>query len=500
MLRKSLKQSREKRTISGLPSLWFLDLCAVAAGLGLAAIFFLPRLPMSLDFILPRRSGFLFFKIATQINQSPVLRITSSWAALVVLCAALASATLYLYRRSQPPEVPWKSREGLLRAMIFAGGFYLAWRLARFAVSLCVDLIENVYFPPESLDLREPIILWACFSAVILASLRTAAVLWEWSAAKRSKLRELAERLAPAWLLLACSLGWYAWAVSRYDAGHISLDDAAGIPSQSRDPRSVIVLSEKEGSPHYEVHAISAGSPWAGFTPEGLETVEKYLSRLPTVFSRTALAYLYDGYAVRMDGDRLRHALLRGHQAGDGLARMLLLENLAVSVPNSAHRVLLESLADEKAYRIGPKGCARIAAVYRHFGIADQAQYWRQRASEGEGAVASGLLALSEEGGALKPGVVRGALRAGGRVTVGLYARPDPYAPYALGPTQLVESVEADHRGRFEFRGLSAGEYFLAFSLDSLLQDNTRLSGHKGNIRLSSRHPEEELAPIAIKP
>lgn len=495
-MRKASKKPRREA------SLWMADFYAALAGLALAVIFFFPRLPVSTDLILPRRAFFFFFRAAIYFNQRPTLRTVVSWLAVILLFSSVAAALVYLYRRSDFSWRQWKSfgpREGFLRALVLIGGLYLLWRLARFALSLSLDLLQNVYFPPESLDWREPLILWAVFFAAASASLRTAAALWRWAGSKLLSARELAAGAAPAWLLLALSLSLYARAVTRYDAGHMSLDDAAGIPAQALDTRTVIVLSEKEGRPDYEIHPISAASPWAGYSAEGLETVEKYLSRLPTVFGRAALAYLYDGYAVRMDGERLRHALLRGHQAGDGLARMLLLENLAIAAPSAANRILLESLADEKAYRIGPRASARIAEVYSHFGIADQVQYWRRRASSGKGALPPGLLAPSEKEGALKTGVVRGVVHGGGRATVGLYARPDPYSPYALGPTQLVESVESDSRGGFEFRGLSAGEYFLAFSIDSLLPDEVRIRGHKGNIRLDPRHSVAALAPIEIR-
>src|SRR5690349_14012773 len=123
------------RSSSGY-TLWFLDLCSIIAGFGLGAIFFFPRLPMSTDLILPRRGGIDFFRAVIFINQNSVLRVTTSWLAILSLFVAILAALAFIYRSSKVSWAQWKSQSGALKGVLLLGGLYLIWRLARFALSL----------------------------------------------------------------------------------------------------------------------------------------------------------------------------------------------------------------------------------------------------------------------------------------------------------------------------------------------------------------------------
>ena len=262
-----------------------------------------------------------------------------------------------------------------------------------------------------------------------------------------------------------------------------------------------MILTEKGGHPAYEVHSIELGVPGKSeYSPASLKATQRYAARPCTVFARPALRYLYGGATMEMNADGLRLALFLGHLADDVLARVFLLDNLAVAPPGSGKALMLDAEADEGAYGIGPKGAARIALAYAHLGIKDRAAYWEKRASEGAGGVPRGLLSLPE-GGALDPGLIRGSVRGAAGVKVGLYARRDASAPYQLGPSQLVDATAADAKGGFEFNGLAAGDYFLALAVDSekpRAEDKVTVKGHKGDLHLSAAHPKIELPPLDI--
>lgn len=69
------------------------------------------------------------------------------------------------------------------------------------------------------------------------------------------------------------------------------------------------------------------------------------------------------------------------------------------------------------------------------------------------------------------------------------------------GPTWLVDSTIPDAQGRFVFKGLPAGDYFLAFSVDlpeGVQAHALNLKGEIGDIRLSERHPRIELPSLHI--
>jgi len=285
--------------------------------------------------------------------------------------------------------------------------------------------------------------------------------------------------------LLAASLGLRAWG-ARYDMGRRTLEEAAGL-SPGASIR-VIMLTERKRKPEHSLHSLSV------YFPQDLEALRRYSGRR-TVFRRLALRRLYEGLTRGMEAEGLREALLMGLQAGDPAAGLLLLESLS-SAPRSPEAArALDSLADESRCRIGPQASARLALAYARLGLKEKAAFWQERASRG---IPPGLLSLGSVGAF--NGVVKGSVK-GGRVRVGLYALKgaSPHA-YALGPSQLVASAWPDEKGRFEFKGLAAGDYFLALSLDwNGPRPQARVLGHRGDIRISAESPRAELAPIELR-
>lgn len=482
-----------------------LDLCAVLAGLAVSLLLVLSRLPASDDFILPRRPGFALFQAAIRASSSPQGHRAFSWAALLLLAAA---GLALLWRLARGARSSWPALRAMGPwALAGRGGLCLVGLLglaaaARFASALALDLIQNAWFPPESVDPLETFATWAAVFFPADVFLRSGGALLGWGAARGGQAMVLAKVTAGlAAVLLVPTAALYAWGAAAYDIRRRSLAEAAGIEEGARGFRTVVILTEKGGRPANEVHAIELGIPGRSeYSPASLLAAQSYVARPRTVFTRPALRYLYGGYTLQMSPEALRLALFLGHLSDDVLARVLLLDSLAVAPPGAGKALYLGAIADEASYRIGPKGAARIALAYAHLGVRDRAAYWRKRASEGEGGIPAGLLELPE-GGSLDPGLIRGSVRGAKKVRVGLYSRRDPSMPYALGPAQLVDAAATDAKGRFEFKGLAAGDYFLALAVDSAKpadEKKVRVRGNKGDIRLSPKRPKVELPPIEL--
>jgi len=479
--------------------------CAAASAFAVAGILTLERLPPSADFILPRRAGFGVFRAAMRVADSPVLRTSVVWsaAALIGLCALIL-----LWRAVREVGAEWlnfKSRglPAALGAGAFLGGLLvLAWAF-RFCASLWVDIVQNAWFAPESVDWREPLCTFAALWVAAAAGLKAAGSLLRWTIREGAPARSQARRAAffGGGLLLA-GLALYGWGCWRYDLRRGSLAEAARLSSSRPVGRTILVLAEKRGRPEVEARSLEyAPAGKTDFSSESLAAVERYASGPRTVFTLPALRWLYWGYTIEMRAEDLRRALLLGHRLGDPLARLLLLESLIVAPPGPQTAGLLDSLADERRYRIGTRAAARMAIAYARLGMKERSAYWERRAALGEGGIPLGLLPLPRSQGALSPGLLRGRVRGARLVRVGLYARGDRYAPYELGPGQLVASASVDRRGRFSFRGLGAGDYFLALVFDSPSGEGrqARLSGHRGDIRLDARRPSLVLPELAIR-
>lgn len=471
----------------------FTDLCAFGASLALAVIFSLPRLPQSTDFILPRLPGFFLYRLAIAIAGSARGRHAADWGAVALSISCAIALLAGLWRWGQWPGLA--RRGARWRGLACLAGVCLALMATRWAASLYLDLIQNVWFFPESANVFEPLLVWAAFFIPLAFFLRAAEAVLDMSAWRSI-------RFACALLVPALVLQFFS--VRQYDAGKGSLAEAAGLSQRPHQMRAIVVLTEKDGRPDYEVHELELGVRGTSeFSPESLARVEEYVGGRRTVFTLAGLRYLYAGHTMQMDAEAARRALCLGAMAGDPAGRLLLLQNLEVASPSPAAESCLEGLSDEARYRIGPQGAARLAQAWAHLGFEEKADYWKKRASAGPDGIPEGLLEPSSSGGPLTPGEVRGRIAdAPGPLRAALYVRRDPQGPYILGPTWLVDSTIPDAQGRFDFKGLTAGAYFLAYSVDmpdGMPAHSLNLSGEIGDIHLSEHHPRVELPTIHIK-
>lgn len=445
---------------------------ALLGAAALTAALFVARLPPGPEFILPRRGGYGLYQAAWALLASPAAR--TGFAALVTLSAA-AAAVLFL-RRAWSAAKARKPRgaagwAGMAVGPVFA--LVLAWRVW----SSGQDLVQLVWFPWESLDAREPFVVFALAASVLGAA---SAVAMAWLAGRRPA----ATRLLLA-LVAADVLGLVV--ARAYGVGE-------KVVPQDVSRTAYVALTTGSEGPEREVYVLAPGA----FGVDPRPALHRILAARRSARTIPALRELYRAEAMRWDEEGLRRALLLGAALGDGLARSVLLSHLEAVRPSAGAIAALGALADEDAYRVGPLGAARIARAYAHLGERERAESWAAKAS-----IPAGLLGL-EGGGALSPGRVSGSVKGPPALRVALYRRPDAAAPYLLDAAGFVAAADPDARGRFVFSGLSAGRYFLAVAFPAGAEGLTAdvlVTGHRGDIVLDAktRAIERPLLTVRLK-
>ena len=461
-----------------------LDAGACLAGVGVVLAVWIPRLPAAPDFILTRSTGDWLLLPLARVLESQAARAGAAWLALLFMGGSLLLPAAALWRSRR--EL-FSRKETAVKWALFSLGAIALVICARWGVSSAVDVVENAWFAPESLQPAEPALL-------LLIAWGFAALLWR---ALGGWWDRVFFRKIERWTLALAVFAFFIDMMGRglYDAGKRSLAEAARLPVPERRGRLVLIFKEEERRPAVERHEILLGVPEkTQYSSDSLAAVEGYASRRKTVFRRAALRYLYGGYTLQMDAGGLRRVLARGDRDGDVLARALLLDNLAVAPVDDAARSLFASVSDERRVRVGSSGAARLSAAAAHLGLSEEAARWERRAAAGPDAVAPGLLARAGAGEPLRGRVdvrLRGP-REG--LTLALYARPAEGGPYSLGPGQLVADARPGRDGRVRFSDLAAGDYFLAVAVDSQDEQppHLRATGRWGGLRLSARRPRSE--------
>ncbi len=457
-----------------------------ALALGVTAMLLLTRAPSTSEFILPRRIGFGVIDFFIQAQHSPGLRSAVSWLSLGLILAAGAAIAIRLWTRLRGSRRTHKVRLALAALLLLAA--------ARFSVSLMLDILGNVWGAPGGIGLSEAILafLWVLAAGQALGHGLLAAARWNVETQGR---RKWARRVAVAASVLLIPGGClYAYAALRLDWRKASLSEAAGIPENPKDFRTIIILKETD-TPDYEVRRVGVGvEGQADYSRESLRRLEEFVGRGRTLFTREALRHIYGGYTVRMEADRLRESLFMAHRAGDTLARLLLISNLAHAPVEKVNLRFLDDVSDEEIYRVGARGAALLALAYSQQGDHDRASYWGARASSGSGGIPRGLLGITLEN--IPAATLKGKVKSPEPVQLGLYARVSPGAPYGLAPSELVASTRTGEEGRFEFVNLAPGDYYLALVLESG-EAEVGLSVHQGDIRIEGK--TVDLKTLVIK-
>ncbi|MDE2511537.1 MAG: hypothetical protein KGL74_10480, partial [Elusimicrobia bacterium] len=346
----------------------------------------------------------------------------------------------------------------------------LAWRLG----GRWLDLIQLVYFPYASMDVREPFVAGALFAVALVPA---AAAARDWVAGRRRRA-----------IILAAAL-------IALDAGAALFGAYRGVgrpltPPSASGRTAYVVLTDGPrgpGTDTYELAPDVFSDPDPRPYLRGLAAAPRDARNLP------ALRALYQEESKRWDLDGLRDALLLGVARRDPLAPSLLLSHFTAVRRSTQALAALGVVSDESAWRVGPLGAAALARAYAHLGDRASAARWAARSGEA-GGIAPGLLGLDAVGTGAA-GRVTGVLRGADHARVALYSKEDPAAPYLLGAAGLAASVEPDSRGRFVFTGLTAGRYYLAVALPGG-RGEAAVTGGRGDIVLDAVHPARVLPPL----
>ncbi|MDP3542714.1 MAG: hypothetical protein Q8T11_09650 [Elusimicrobiota bacterium] len=433
---------------------------ALGAGAALAAMLFASRLPITLDFILPRRAGWALFSLAHEALSRPGRRAAFTGVIVLLLLGSLARFVWLLAAAVRGRR--WSGREFLARGLHLA----LVLLLARWSFVIWFEVSQKVWFPYGSMNALEPVAnLLVCSAILFCAMTASLASLSPGPAPLRA---------AAAWTA-ANALAAFA-AVSLYGAW-------SPVAASAETRRLFVVLTETEGRPDQTAYDLPVAAE---------RDVEK-----SGVRRLGSLRALYERRAKLMDPAGLRSALMLGVKYQDDLSRALLLDHLSVAPPSPGALGALGALADEAAHRIGPMGASRIAVAYARLGDAAQAAVWARRGAEGPRGIPAGLLDLTG-GGALGPGRLSGRIEGLKPLRIALYRKTDPAAPYLLDAAALVASTEPDSRGRFAFDGLQAGRYYLAFAFEPPGRE-LRVRGHRGDLTLAARKTALALPPLSIQ-
>ncbi len=433
---------------------------ALGAGAALSAMLFASRLPVTLDFILPRRAGWALFALGFEVLYRPAPR--AAFTAAVCLLFLAAMARFGWLAASVMRGRAWSARDFLAR------GFYLALVvfLLRWSFAIWFEVSQKIWFPYGSMNVVEPYANLLVSSAIVAAAMSAALACLT---PKRTELRIMLPWSAANALAAVLAMFLYgAWSAA---------------PASDAGRRLFVVLTEEEGRPGQAAYDLPIKE--ARTIPSGVARLE-------------GLRALYETRAKLMDAAGLRSALMLGVKHGDELARTLLLDHLAAAPPSPEALGALGALADETAHRVGAIGASRIALAYAHLGDAAQAAVWAKRGEERPRGIPAGLLDLSG-GGALKPGRISGTVAGVMPLRVALYRKSDPMAPYLLDAGALTASMEPDAKGRFSFTGLGAGRYYLAFAFEGPA-GALRVSGHRGDLTLSARISALDAGTLTIKP
>lgn len=448
-------------------------LAAAVAAAALSLMLFASRLPPGPGFLLPRRGGYALYRAAWALFAAPGGRALFSALVAALLAVAAGSIAVALNRALKARPRRWSGWTGLAAGPAFAA--FLAWRL----VGRVLDLAQLVWFPYGGMDAREAPASFILF-ALVFGAAAFAAV--SWVAGRRR-----AATLAAA-ALVAADLSAGLFAASHGVGRRLDEPVAAG-------KTLFVVLTEGEKGPGQATYALP---PDVFSGPDRRPALRAAAVRTGDARALPALRELYEEETKRWDLSGLRTALLTGVARRDLLAVSVLLAHLRSAAPSAEALAALGAVADEDSWRVGPAGAAAVSRAYARLGDAAAAARWAEKAG-GTAGIAPGLFA-GATGGALRPGRVRGTLRASGPARVALYMKTDPWAPYLLDAGGFVAAAEPDARGRFAFAGLPAGRYYLAVAVPD--GDGRRgevsVTGSRGDIVLDARRPALDLPPLSV--
>ncbi|MBI3298508.1 MAG: carboxypeptidase regulatory-like domain-containing protein [Elusimicrobia bacterium] len=318
--------------------------------------------------------------------------------------------------------------------------------------------------------------------------------------------------VAAALLLWLVPLGCVETALRlAWDFGRPGLAQAAGVRgAAAADTLTVLVLAGRDAGPGVQRREEFMAAEGLAVTRAGLEAVRRYLETqgYRTIFLKESLGYMRRGWTLLWEPERAMDAALvrLGPRFPPDYEAFLKGILVAPATPENYER--LENMA-----RAGDHG--RIASVkkagnlfqglsdaYARFGDLENSNLWLARIRK--------LWPLYDDDVNVDPvedqhgGEVTGSLTYNGRpasaVQVGLFMLTSTTtAPSA--ESGLVAAAWPDAEGRFHFRDLTPGRYYLALRADPILLGDPRLETlfSPGVFRLNHDKMTREFFPIQLE-
>jgi hypothetical protein len=316
-------------------------------------------------------------------------------------------------------------------------------------------------------------------------------------------------------------IGTYWYAHIKYDLGESSLAEAVGIPEKGWENKTVVALMpEKPVLQEWPMQAGVLIYRWnfskktVELSYENLKKIEEYLRdhKDRTVFYWTGLEVLVNGYNWFWDTERGIKQMSRNAPYAY-VPRMQLLVRLRYVPVTSENEKYLRDFADETKWHVGKVGALRLAEAFMHFGHADEAKKWAEKA-KAKGEDVSKATFLTEPvftkgalSGAFK---VNGVPLGGAKVALVAYRDKDNWDITKIFTltvrlnTRLVDVRTTDASGKFTFSNLGRGEYMLAVMTDketvpySLPPSQFKVKNAPGMIKLDIKNPSKNVGDINI--
>jgi hypothetical protein len=316
-------------------------------------------------------------------------------------------------------------------------------------------------------------------------------------------------------------IGTYWYAHIKYDLGKSSLAEAVGIPEKGRESKTVIALMpEKPVLQEWPMQAGVLIYRWnfskktVELSYENLKKIEEYLHnhKYRSVFYWTGLEVLVNGYNWFWDTERGIDQMSRNAPYAY-VPRMQLLGRLRYVPVTPGNEKYLRDFANETKWHVGKRAALWIAEAFMHFGHADEAKKWAEKA-KAKGTDMSKATFLTEP--VFTDGTMRGAFKvngvplAGAKVALVAYRDKDNWGITGITTliirlnTRLVDVRTTDAAGKFTFTNLGKGDYVLAVMTDeetvpySLASGQFKVENAPGTIKLDINKPSKNVGDIKI--
>jgi hypothetical protein len=318
-------------------------------------------------------------------------------------------------------------------------------------------------------------------------------------------------------------IGTYWYAHIKYDLGKSSLAEAVGIPEKGPVSKTVVaIMPEKPVCLEWPMQAGATIYRWnfskktVELSYENLKKIEEYLHNHKdgSVFYQTGLEVLVNGYNWFWDTERGIDQMFRNAPYAY-VPRMQLVSRLRYVSVTPENEKYLRGFADETRWHVGKRGALLLAEAFMHFGHADEARKWAEKAkAKAKGEDVSKATFLTEP--VFTKGTVSGAVKvnsaplAGAKVALVAYRDNDNWDITKIFTltvrlnTRLVDVRTTDASGKFTFTNLGRGEYMLAVMTDketvpySLPPGQFKVENAPGMIKLDIKNPSKNVGNINI--